>query len=196
MVAIIMEPSTKNGKPNPPKLYRKPPIAGPKLRPKPTDVSTMLCLMITENNNNFLFILTMLLTNAVPILSGNSSIKIVYVAVEKAVAPIASNILTRKQNMVNSFKSSILSSRPNRILAVPATKTPIISVNFDPISGMITLNTGLKIIRTSAYTLNMSPFTDSRIPLLAAAIGKNGAMIAIANIEVKLINDKQIRIKC
>lgn len=42
MLINIIEPSTKNGKPYPPMLYRNPPIAGPRLKPSPVAVSIIL----------------------------------------------------------------------------------------------------------------------------------------------------------
>lgn len=73
------------------------------------------------------------LTKVVAMLSGNSLAIIAKLAVRKAAFPIASTILTRKDNMMNGYLSSTLSRRPKIIALVPTVNIPPLNKSFGPI---------------------------------------------------------------
>ena len=82
------------------------------------------------------------------------------------------------------------------MFATPAMMMPTIRVYLVPKRGINRLTIGEKTIKTKAYAEKTRPFTDSRIPFLDDSVGKNGAMMDMASIELKLIIAKQMRTKC
>lgn len=79
---------------------------------------------------------------------------------------------------------------------VPQTRTPSNSVSFGPILGITKDIIGLEAIMTMLNEPKTNPITEFVIPLLAASIGKKGAIIDKASIDVKLMKDKQINTRC